>query len=50
MLEQLSTVLYDVCRPRYIKTVALDVLVDLCVVLKAEALEDKGTCFCWGLF
>ena len=43
MLEQLCMVLYDVTRPLFIqKSVTLDMLVELCVVLKAEGLEDRG--------
>eukprot|EP00047_Mylnosiga_fluctuans_P015368 m.45508 g.45508 ORF g.45508 m.45508 type:complete len:750 (-) comp5887_c0_seq1:1435-3684(-) len=43
MLEALSMILYDACRPLYIqKSVSLDTLVELCVVLKAESIEDRG--------
>ncbi len=42
MLEQLGGVLYDASRPRVIKTVSLDTLVDLCAALRSDGAEDRG--------
>jgi hypothetical protein len=43
MLEDLTNLLYEVCRPLYLSNVTLDTLVELISVLKVEVLEDKGT-------
>lgn len=41
-LEGLATILYDICRPLFIHTESIDTLVELCSVLRVEALDNKG--------
>ena len=42
-LEGLASILYDICRPMFINTAAsIDTLVELCSVLRVEALDNKG--------
>eukprot|EP00051_Salpingoeca_urceolata_P020682 m.313375 g.313375 ORF g.313375 m.313375 type:complete len:885 (-) comp19663_c1_seq8:26-2680(-) len=41
MLEDVCTVFYEACRPRFLG-VSLDVLVELCSVLKVETMDNKG--------
>ena len=43
MLDDVSTVLYDVSRPLFIHSATdFNTLVDLCSILKVEILDDKG--------
>eukprot|EP00053_Salpingoeca_punica_P018510 m.181918 g.181918 ORF g.181918 m.181918 type:complete len:779 (-) comp17449_c0_seq1:1349-3685(-) len=43
MLESLCNILYDACRPHFInKKLGLDLLVDLCSLLKVETQENRG--------